>query len=162
MHLPWPAGICGASSTQSRSETAPVDAARAKPKYRVCRWSSGRPPKTKLITASSCCVEPSQRLAKPGGDMTHIANVAVPAIRRLGAHRIVGIRSRPASDTRPDRPDRLPRSRTSSGTPAGTLERAAEAQSSHYILWPAETTGYPADPVFPGDDLRPRQDYVKR
>src|ERR1035438_1188086 len=83
----------------------------------------------KLITASSCCVEPSQRSAKPGGDMTHTANVAVPAIRRLDALRIVGIGSRPASDTRPDRPDTVPRSRTSSGTPAGTLERTAEAQS---------------------------------
>src|SRR6202011_36309 len=93
---------------------APVDAARAERKCRVCRWSSGRRPKTKPITASSCYATPSQRSAKAGGDMTHIANVAVPAIHRLDALRIVGIRSRPASDTRPDRPDRLPRSRTTS------------------------------------------------
>jgi len=68
--------------------------------------------------------------AKPGGDMLRIANAGVSAIRKRGALRIAGMRSRPASGTGPDTTDRLLRSRTSSGTPASSWERTVAAH--HY------------------------------
>ena len=105
----------------------PAAAAIVAPRRRAYRWSSGTLPRTKRSRAFSYYAGWYRPSAKPGADIGNIANAeASPVHRRVGS-RNAGIRNRPANGTQPSTLGKPLRSRTSTGIPSRSWERAAAA-----------------------------------
>src|SRR5439155_17100354 len=106
-----------------------ADVARAGRRGRAYPSSSGRRPRTKPSAEFSCYAGSFRPSAKLDADNRRTANAAVVPTRMLAVVRIVDKRSHRASDTPPNIPGTLHRSRTSSGIRAMSSETAGETRA---------------------------------
>ena len=152
---PWSDGICGASSTPSRTVADQVGAATGAPIHPAYRWSSGRQPRTMPSAEFSCSGRSFPPSAKPGADNQYTASVSVSSTHKHSCFRIVDKRSRPASGMRPDTLGTPLQWRTATGihtgfsetlgaaphytTPCGLLKQPDKQKLRSYVL--ASSTG---------------------